>query len=98
MANPFRIRSPRYPHYPATADEVIRMLGITNNRLPSDGMATTLIQGIRVYVAPRVPRPERRRNFALRVTAICPGCDRHLAASRLAQHTCKNPNNADSQE
>lgn len=71
------------------------MLGV--KRLPRDGMAERLIQGIRVYVAPLVPGWGKRHQpgssmrtkcwQGLRVTAIC-DCGRHITVSRLHQHKC----------
>jgi hypothetical protein len=86
----YRIRSDRYPQYPADAHDVLRFLGFRS--APTAGHPPTQIQGITVYVRPLVPNPAKRRNFTgLRVRAICPGCARDLAAGRLAQHECKLP-------
>lgn len=74
------------------------MLGLTSSKLPVDGMPQRDVQGIRVYVNPlpeRAPTNFRGRRFAIRVMAICPACQRHLAASRLHQHRCKSPIAAD---
>lgn len=94
MANPFRIRSNRYPNRPASAHEVIAMLGIANGHLPVDGLLQRDIQGIKVYVRPLAgdaPTNHAGRRFSLRVMAVCPACQRHVAASRLAQHRCPSP-------
>ena len=82
-----RINSPRYPHYAASSHDILAMLGV--KKLPPEGMPERLIEGIRVYVRPLIPRPGVRRNFqGLRVRAICQ-CGRDVAVGRLHQHRCK---------
>lgn len=67
---------------PAHAHHILQLLGV--KRLPDEGMPERLIDGVRVYVAPRL-RPGRRFH---RVTAIC-DCGRHIPVGRLHQHICK---------
>lgn len=86
----YRIADSRYPHYPASAHDVLRQLGL--RIVPLAGLPPVTLQGITVYIRPLIPNPALRRNFTgLRVRAICPGCARDLAAGRIAQHVCKSP-------
>lgn len=79
--------------YPANADDMYRLLGVTSSTLPKEGMAERLIQGVRVYVAPIVAGWENRHGYhkgwqGLRAMAICE-CGRHIPVGRLHQHVCK---------
>jgi hypothetical protein len=72
----------------ASAGDMYELLGVTAGSLPAEGMPERTIQGVRVYVKPLPPKTGTRRNFGLRVTAICP-CGRHVPVGRLHQHKCK---------
>ena len=76
----------KYGRY-ADAHDMYALLGVT--RLPDDGMPERVSQGVRVYVKPLPPGPPRQRQ-SLRVTAICPTCERHLAVGRMHQHVFKS--------
>lgn len=68
----------------ATAGDLLAMLGLkAGGHLPTDGMAERLIDGVRVYVAPKVAGNRRVRGH--RVYAIC-DCGRHIPVGRLHQH------------
>jgi hypothetical protein len=75
----------------ATASEMLDRLGV--KRLPDEGMPERVIDGVRVYVAPK-PEPvyfssgRRRHMSRVRVMAICE-CGKHVAVGRLNQHKCK---------
>lgn len=72
----------------ASSSDMLSLLGV--KKLPRDGMAERLIQGVRVYVAPLVPGWGKRANKSwqgLRVMAICT-CGQHVAVGRLHQHIC----------
>lgn len=69
------------------AHDMYALLGVTSGTLPREGMPERVINGVRVYVKPVVDEG-RRRNFRLRVTAICE-CGKHVPVGRLHQHKCK---------
>jgi hypothetical protein len=82
------IVDPHYPTWNASSHTLKMMFGLGRTaQLPPEGMAPRTIQGIDVYVKPLPPKTGRFRNFSIRVTAVCPLCGRHVAASRLPQHT-----------
>ena len=92
--NPNHIKSvwyqSRFPRA-AQSNELCQMLGLApKQKLPVEGMAPRLIQGILVWVNP-LPEATKSgwRRFSLRVRARCPQCEKEFAASRLIQHTCK---------
>jgi hypothetical protein len=72
---------------PAAAWDVYKLLGLSNDRLPVEGMPERIINGVRVYVRP-LPAGEPGQRQSLRVMAIC-DCGRHVAVGRLHQHKCK---------
>lgn len=68
----------------AHAGDMMSLLGLRpGGHLPVEGMAERIIDGYRVYVAPKL-----RTNRAHRIIAICP-CGRHIPAGRLHQHKCE---------
>jgi hypothetical protein len=82
-----KIVSTKYPPRAVQADEMFQLLGV--RRLPRDGMPERLIQGVRVYVKPLLPKIGWRASWqGLRVMAICT-CGRHVPVGRLHQHKCK---------
>lgn len=69
--------------------------------LPAEGMPERLIQGVRVYVLPAVGHMPPmvaamtggycpRKSSAHRVMAVCPACERHMSAGRLASQHWKH--------
>lgn len=71
----------------AHSHQVKEMLGLdSKKKLPAEGMAVKVIQGIKVYINPLDPKRSARR--AHRVIAICPECEKHMSAGRLHQHVC----------
>lgn len=80
----------------ARAHELARMLlGSEKAKLPVEGRKPQVIQGITVYIVglQQGPMPRNqwgrflKRRFALRVRGICPICHKHMALSRLPQHS-----------
>jgi hypothetical protein len=67
----------------AWAHQVIAMLGLDPKKdLPDAGVKPQTIQGIVIWVEPRVPG-----QFKIRVRACCPVCGREMSAGRLQQHS-----------
>lgn len=83
-ANPNFIRDLRLQRFPADVRDMFVMLGIDGNKLPDEGIAPQVIQGIKVWVTPKVDKPR-----FIRTMAQCPVCHREMAVSRLQQHKCK---------
>lgn len=77
----------------ATSAELNVMLGLREKaKLPAEGMLPQMIAGFQVYVRSLAgDSTGRRRRMSLRVRAICPYCDRDVAASRLRQHIITHP-------
>lgn len=75
------------------ADEMIEALGFPpKSKLPPHGVPATKVSGVWVYIRPLGdPLPNGRRRFSLRVRAVCPYCQRDVAASRLVQHIVTHP-------
>jgi hypothetical protein len=70
---------------PANHRWIRKWLGLEYGaKLPRRAIAPVEIQGIVVYVKPAVPGSRKHRTMA-----VCPDCGRHLSASRLPQHVCK---------
>lgn len=82
----------------AHADGMKQLLGLGYKaKLPREGMAPRVIQGVKVWVEPAKPQRTVERwgklymmkSSAHRVMAECPHCGQHLSAGRLHQHKCK---------
>lgn len=85
----YMIKDPRWADrkWPAREDGLKILMGLDpKKKWPREGMPVQVIQGIKVYIKPFVPRGR----FKLRARAICPGCDKDFAAGRIAQHVCKS--------
>lgn len=89
---------------PMHSHQLYRRLGLDPKRhLPDEGVPTTLVDGVGVYVlAKGEPSPSRRqrghvigekwpdrpmRRMMKRTFAICPTCGKHVEAGHLFQHT-----------
>ena len=82
---PKRIMSLKWPEHQANNEEVMEMLGLSEHRLPKEGMPEQVIQGVRVYVKPFEKAAFKSSKH--RIMAIC-ACGRHMGVSRLQQHKC----------
>lgn len=83
------LKDPRWPERKQNAQShgVKILLGLDPDaKLPAEGMAPRLIQGVQIYVRPLDPKTSRRRVH--RVRAICPDCGADISAGRLHQHVC----------
>jgi hypothetical protein len=70
------------------SNEVFETLGVAGTHWPDAGLPARVVQGIKVWVAPKVVRPGRKSSKH-RVMCACPGCGRVFSVGRLAQHVCK---------
>jgi hypothetical protein len=70
----------RNPHWQVRNDQLLTALGVTNNRLPDDGIPITQIGNIRVQVLPKASKQSRR------TIAECPECKKWVCAGHLDQH------------
>lgn len=69
--------------------EMMEALGLkAGHHLPAEGMPERLIQGVRVYVL--AAKPTAHKSSAHRVMAVCPACERHMSAGRLASQHWKH--------
>lgn len=83
----------------AHSADMKELLGLKRTaKLPKEGMAPRLIQGVLVWVAPFVPKMVKQRwtgkevvvkSSTHRVMAKCPRCGESMSAGRLHQHICK---------
>lgn len=74
--------------YSRGARELLKALGITNEKLPVEGLMPRELFGVTFWIdalAPKAPGA-RFRNFRLRVKCKCAKCGLPVAASRLHQH------------
>lgn len=71
-------------------DELLPLLGITNGKLPKEGIPPQVILGVEVYVNPFVPHPNGRKSSKHRIMAVCPVCKRTMSAGRLASQHFKH--------
>lgn len=68
--------------------KMLEALGVIGGKLPKDGLAPRMVQGVRVWAVPFVEgRP--RKSSQHRVRCECPDCGVELSAGRLFQHKCK---------
>jgi|WetSurMetagenome_2_1015567.scaffolds.fasta_scaffold611830_1 hypothetical protein len=89
-SNPNCLKRSDYPNWNAHSSQVMEMLGLNRKgKLPDDGMPPRVIQGITVWVNPRIIRSDGRKSSTHRVMAACPNCGRTMSAGRLHQHTCR---------
>jgi hypothetical protein len=83
----------------AHANGMKTLLGLPYKaKLPKEGMEPRVIQGVKVWVTPFVPKMGidrwsgkivKIKSSTHRVMAECPDCGMHLSAGRLHQHVCK---------
>lgn len=68
--------------------ELMEALGLkAGGHLPDQGMPPVQIEGVTVYVLPKSASTGGRKSSKHRVMAVCPVCNRHMSAGRLAsQH------------
>lgn len=95
------IYNPEFPHRPASSRVVNMLLGLRDGqKLPVEGMPPREIQGVKVWVTPLPPHPDKDKPRGLfgsmwkrsthRVLCECPDCGKVLSIGRLAQHVCKS--------
>lgn len=82
-----RIMSLRFPHRTAHNRDLLLLLGQAGTKWPDAGLPTTVVQGVKVWVAP-ITRVPGRKSSAHRVMAECTDCGAVMSAGRLFQHKC----------
>lgn len=83
--------------------KVLPLLGITNSKLPKEGIEPREIQGVRnfkrgdrnaeavrisVWVKPSTAGGSTNGSRPHRVVCACPGCGQEFSVGRLWQHVC----------
>jgi hypothetical protein len=93
----YYFNSPRFRSY-ADSSDMFTLLGYAGEtHWPSEGVPAQIVQGIKVWVEPAVPKFRKRydgqmvqvKSSTHRVMAQCPGCGTVVSAGRLIQHKCK---------
>lgn len=91
-------------NYNAQNHHILPMLGITNAKLPREGLPPREVQGVRnyrrgdrvaeavfitVWVKPSAAGEGMRGSRPHRIVCACPGCGREMSVGRLFQHVCE---------
>jgi len=80
--------NPKLPRW--SNEQVKEHFGLSHRaKLPKDGHAVVVAEGIRLWIMPLMPREIRGYRKPHRVLASCPRCAEVFSAGRLAQHRCK---------
>ena len=69
--------------FPLRCDEIYRLLGVEGSRLPDEGVLPMSIQGITVWVVPKI---KGKAQDGARTRAVCPVCEKDFVFDNLRQH------------
>jgi hypothetical protein len=69
--------------FPMRHEDIYREFGIVGNRLPDEGLKPRQIQGIWIWVEPKIPGMNQD---GMRTIAACPHCDKWTGFAKLRQH------------